>query len=275
MLAVRARARQDDRMSTRRIDLNCDAGEHFGRWTLGDDAAMFASVSSANIATGFHAGDPSSLVATCRLAATAGIAVGAHIGYRDLAGFGRRFLDVDAGELRDETIYQLGALTAIARSAGCDVTYVKPHGALYHAVRTNAAQARAVVEGIDVFDAGLALLVAPGSIAADVARDHGGRVAFEMFADRGYRADGTLVPRGEPGALVTDVGEVARRVVRFATDGVVETVDGTTVPLEAESVCLHGDTPGASDLARAVRGALDAAGVEVAPFAGTGTSTAP
>ncbi|GGA73821.1 UPF0271 protein [Pseudoclavibacter endophyticus] len=261
-------------MGTLRIDLNCDAGEHFGRWTLGDDAAMFASVSSANIATGFHAGDPAGMVDTCRAAVDAGVAIGAHVGYRDLAGFGRRFIEVAPRDLRAETIYQLGALASIARSVGGAVRYVKPHGALYHAVATNRGQAEALVDGIatsgtgsDAGGAPLILLVAPGSLAGELARERGISVAHEVFADRGYLPTGGLVPRGDPDALVTDPAIVARRAVRFAVERVVEAVDGSIVEVAGDSLSLHGDTAGAPRLARAIRDALVAAGVEIAPFA--------
>ncbi len=249
------------------VDLNCDVGESFGRWRLGDDEAVLDLVTSANVACGFHAGDPTTLRRCCGGAASRGVVVGAQVGYRDLAGFGRRFLDVEPGELTDDVTYQIGALEAMARVSGTRVAYVKPHGALYHAVVAHEAQAAAVVEAVRAYDASLPVLGAPGSLLLDLAEKAGLRAVPEAFADRGYTGRGTLVPRERPGALVTDPEVVARRVVRMVTAGEVEAVDGSVVPVAAESVCLHGDTEGAVALARAVRAALDEAGVTVAPFA--------
>jgi len=248
------------------IDLNADVGESFGAWTMGDDAAILRVVTSANVACGFHAGDPRTARRTCALAAEAGVAVGAHVSYRDLAGFGRRFLDVDPGELTDEVVYQIGALQALAAAAGTAVRYVKPHGALYNAIVHHRAQARAVAAAVRTVDPGLPILVLPGTVIEEEARAAGLRPVVEAFADRAYLPDGTLVPRSRPGAVVTDPQEVADRVVRMATEGTVTAVDGTAVRVRAESVCVHGDTPGAVALATAVREALDAAGVLVAGF---------
>lgn len=248
------------------IDLNCDLGESYGVWPMGDDAGLLALVSSANVACGFHAGDPSTMRRTCRTAAERGVVVGAHVGYRDLAGFGRRFLDVEPDELVDEVVYQVGALAAVAAAAGTAVRYVKPHGALYTAISHHPGQAAAVVAAVRAVDAGLPLVVLPGSVVERLARDAGLRTVAEAFVDRGYRPDGSLVPRREPGALVTDPEQVAARAVRLATDGVVEAVDGTLVRLDVETLCLHGDTPGAVASAAAVRAALERGGVRVAPF---------
>ncbi|GAA4668729.1 5-oxoprolinase subunit PxpA [Nocardioides nanhaiensis] len=250
-----------------RVDLNADLGESFGVWRLGDDAAMLALVSSANVACGFHAGDPLTLRRTCELAAEHGVAVGAQVSYRDLAGFGRRFLDADPDELAADVLYQLGALRAMARAAGTDVTYVKPHGALYHAVAEHPAQAAALVEAVLAHDAGLAVLGAPGSRWLALAAEAGLRTCTEAFADRSYTPEGRLVPRGQPGALLEDAEQVAARVLRLVTEGVVEAVDGTEVAVRADSVCLHGDTPGAVAMGRAVRARLEIAGVSVVPFA--------
>ncbi|WP_251838987.1 LamB/YcsF family protein [Oceanitalea stevensii] len=233
---------------------------------MGDDAAILRVVTSANVACGFHAGDPRTARRTCALAAEAGVAVGAHVAYRDLAGFGRRFLDVDPGELTDEVVYQIGALQALAAAAGTAVRYVKPHGALYNAIVHHRAQARAVAAAVRTVDPGLPILVLPGTVIEEEARAAGLRPVVEAFADRAYLPDGTLVPRSRPGAVVTDPQEVADRVVRMATEGTVTAVDGTAVRVRAESVCVHGDTPGAVALATAVREALDAAGVLVAGF---------
>ena len=249
------------------IDLNSDVGESFGNWTMGDDAAIFESVSSANVACGFHAGDPSGIAQTCRDAVAGGITIGAHVGYRDLAGFGRRFLDCSPTELADDVLYQLGALEALARSAGGTIRYVKPHGALYNTIVHHQAHAQAVVDAVKAFGGDLPLLLLPGSIALDKAEKAGLRGVAEAFADRGYTPDGTLVSRREPGAVLHDEAEVAERMVRLATDGVLRAVDGTDVRVEAESICLHGDTPGAVAMAAAVRAGLESAGVEIRPFA--------
>jgi UPF0271 protein len=250
-----------------RIDLNADVGESFGAWTLGDDDAMLGVVTSANVACGFHAGDPLTLRTTCRYAAERGVAVGAQVGYRDLAGFGRRFIDVPADELAADVVYQIGALGAMARVAGTRVAYVKPHGALYNTIVSHEAQARAVVEAVVAVDRTLPLMGLPGSVVLDLAAAAGLRTVPEAFADRAYRGDGTLVPRTQPGAVLRDVAVVAARVVRLVRDRVVTTPDGTDVAVEAESVCIHGDTPGAVRMARAVRSALEAEGVEIRAFA--------
>jgi 5-oxoprolinase (ATP-hydrolysing) subunit A len=253
-------------MSRSTIDLNADVGESFGRWQLGDDAAMIAAVSSANVACGFHAGDPPALRRACELAAAAGVRIGAQVGYRDLAGFGRRFIDVPAAELRDDVLYQLGALSAFAAAAGTRVRYLKPHGALYHACVTSAAQAGAVVDAVLAFDPALAVLAAPASALLAAAAAAGLATVAEGFADRGYRADATLLPRDRPGAVLTDVATVTAQAVRLARHGEAVTADGDVVAVLAGSLCLHGDTPGAAALAVAVRGALAAAGVDVRPF---------
>lgn len=251
----------------RSVDLNSDLGESFGAWTMGDDAALLRIVSSANVACGFHAGDPSTMLATCREAAANGVTVGAHVSYRDLAGFGRRSMEVPAGELRDEVLYQLAALSGLARVAGTAVRYVKPHGALYNRIVRDAAQARAVVDAVVAFDPALPLLGLAGSEVERAAADAGLRFVREAFVDRGYRADGTLVPRSEPGALLSDATEIAERAVRMVTEGIVEAVDGAVVRLEVDSLCVHGDTPGAVAMARAVRDALAVAAIPVEPFA--------
>ena len=248
------------------IDLNSDLGESFGPWTMGDDAAIVRLVSSANVACGFHAGDPTTIRGTCAAAADAGVAVGAHVAYRDLAGFGRRFLDVEVRHLVDDVVYQVGALEALAAASGTRVRYVKPHGALYNAVVTHREQARAVVTAVREVDPALPVMALPGSVVAEEAEAAGLRVVLEAFADRGYAPDGTLVPRGSAGAVLHDPDQVAARVLRIATEGVVEAVDGSAVQVEVESVCVHGDTPGAVAIATAVRSALAAAGVQVASF---------
>ncbi len=243
------------------IDLNADLGESFGAWTLGDDAAMLRVVTSANVACGFHAGDPTTIRRTVAQAAAAGVVVGAQVGYRDLAGFGRRRIDVAPEDLTADVLYQLGALEAMCRVAGTRVRYVKPHGALYTTAAVDEGQARAVVEAVVAWDASLPVMGLPGSVLLAVAADAGLATVAEAFADRGYDAAGRLVPRRDPGALVTDPGLVAERVVRMVRDGVVEAVDGTLVPVAPDSVCVHGDTPGAVAVAQAVRDALAAAGI--------------
>ena len=249
------------------MDLNSDVGESFGSWPMGDDRAMFTHVTSANVACGFHAGDPTGIARTCRDAVDAGVTIGAHVGYRDLAGFGRRFLDCSETELADDVVYQIGALQALARRADGDVRYVKPHGALYNAIVTHAAHARAVVDAIRSVDPSLPLVLLPGSVAATIAEGAGLRVVGEAFADRAYTPEGRVVPRGTAGAVLHDADLVAQRMTRFARDGVLTAIDGTEVRVEAETICLHGDTPGAVAIAAAVRGALTEAGVSLRSFA--------
>ena len=248
------------------IDLNSDVGESFGNWTMGDDAAIFRSVSSANIACGFHAGDPSTIARTCRDAVAAGISIGAHVGYRDLAGFGRRFLDCSPTELADDVLYQLGALEGIARAAGGRISYVKPHGALYNTIVTHQEQAQAVVDAVKAFGGDLPMLLLPGSVALDAAEAAGLRGVAEAFADRAYNPDGTLVSRREPGAVLHDEDAVAANMVRLATEGTIVARDGSTIKTSAESICLHGDTAGAVSMAAAVRRELEAAGVDIRSF---------
>ena len=249
-----------------RIDLNADVGESFGAWTLGDDDAILGLVTSANVACGFHAGDPLTLRTTCRYATERRVVVGAQVGYRDLAGFGRRFIDVSPDELAADVVYQIGALDAMARVSGTRVAYVKPHGALYNAIVHHESQARAVVEAVVAVDPSLPLLGLPGSAVLEIAAAAGLPTVAEAFADRAYTSDGQLVPRSQPGAVLRDVDAVTARVVRLVRDKVVTSVSGDDVAVEAQSVCIHGDTPGAVTLARAVRSALEAEGVEIRSF---------
>jgi 5-oxoprolinase (ATP-hydrolysing) subunit A len=237
------------------VDLNADLGEGFGAWRLGDDEALLDVVTSANVACGFHAGDPSTMRRVCAAAAARGVAIGAQVGYRDLAGFGRRRIDYDPDELRDDLLYQIGALDAFARLAGSRVGYVKPHGALYNTAVRDEGQAGAVVAAVAGYDASLPVLGLPGSALLRLAAEAGLRPVEEGFADRRYRPDGTLTPRTEPAALLTGTGEVVAQALRLAT--------GTG---RVASLCLHGDTPGAVTLARAVRAALDDADVPLGPF---------
>lgn len=248
------------------MDLNADLGEGFGIWQLGDDEALLDVITSANVACGFHAGDASTMRRVCAEASQRGVAVGAQVGYRDLAGFGRRRIEYAFAELRDEVIYQIGALAAFCHTAGTTLRFVKPHGALYHAASDEESQAAAVVAAICDFDPMLPLLCAPGSVLAQLATGAGLRVVGEGFADRGYQPNGRLVPRGAAGALLTEGDEVVGQAVRMATERVVVAVDGTVIPCPVESICLHGDTPGAVALARRVRAALADAGVPAAAF---------
>ncbi|BBE24416.1 UPF0271 protein [Arthrobacter sp. MN05-02] len=249
------------------IDLNSDVGESFGNWTFGDDARIIESVSSVNVACGFHAGDPTGIRTTCAAAATAGATVGAHPGYRDLAGFGRRFIDVAPAELTDDVVYQIGALQALARAAGTAVRYVKPHGALYNTIAVHERQARAVVRAVREVDGTLPLLVLPNTVIEAEARKAGLRTVVEAFADRAYTPDGALVSRREPGAVLHHEPDVVEHVLRMATDGEVVAVDGSRIRIAAESICVHGDTPGAVAMAAAVRRALASAGIAVGAFA--------
>lgn len=249
----------------RAIDLNCDLGESFGVWRLGDDEAILDLVTSANVACGFHAGDPSTIRRVCAAAAGRSVAIGAQVGYPDLAGFGRRFIEIDPSDLRDAVLYQLGALDGFAQVAGAGVNYVKPHGALYHACSSHPDQAEAVVAAALEFDPSMAVLGAPGSYLLAFADAAGMEIVPEAFADRAYRPDGGLVARGEPGAVILDPEIAAGRAVAIAA-GHVEATDGSTVPIRARSICVHGDTPGAVAIARSVRAALEAGGVAVHAF---------
>jgi len=249
------------------IDLNSDLGEGFGVWTLGDDDALLQVVTSANVACGFHAGDPDILRRVCAVAAERGVAVGAQVSYRDLAGFGRRAMDVPADSLTNDVLYQIGALDAFARVAGSRVRYVKPHGALYNRTVHDEDQAAAVVAAVARYDTALPVLGLPGSALLRHATAAGLPAVPEAFADRGYTAAGTLVPRSEPGALLHDPGEVAERMVTMVTTGRLRAVDGVEVPAAARSICVHGDSPGAVAMAVAVRQALVDAGVHLQAFA--------
>jgi 5-oxoprolinase (ATP-hydrolysing) subunit A len=251
----------------RSIDLNADLGEGFGIWRLGDDDALLPLVTSANVACGFHAGDPTTMRRVCSAAVAAGVAIGAQVSYRDLAGFGRRFVDVEPAELTDDVLYQLAALDGVARACGGRVSYVKPHGALYNATVHHEAQAAAVVAAVEVYDPALPVLGLPGSELLRQAEGAQLRTVCEGFADRGYTARGTLVPRREPGALVQDPEAAARRALGMAVEGTVAAVDGSDVRVDVASICVHGDTPGAVSVARAIRDTLAGHGVRLAAFA--------
>jgi UPF0271 protein len=247
------------------IDLNADLGEGFGRWRLTDDEALLTVVTSANVACGFHAGDPVTMRRVCELATARGVRIGAQVSYRDLAGFGRRAMDVPADELAAEVAYQIGALEVFARAAGSRVSYVKPHGALYNRIVRDPVQAAAVVAAVRAYDPALPVLTLAGSAVHEVGEDL--TVVNECFADRAYTPEGTLVSRREPGAVIHDASAVAARALRMAVEGTVEAADGSQVRVDARSICVHGDTPGAVELARAVRTTLEEADVRLGPFA--------
>jgi UPF0271 protein len=249
------------------IDLNADLGEGFGRWRLTDDEQLLSVVTSANVACGFHAGDAVTMRRVCELAAERGVRIGAQVSYRDLAGFGRRAMDVPPAELAAEVAYQIGALEVFARAAGSRVAYVKPHGALYNRVVHDEEQAAAVVEGVVLAGAALPVLGLPSSRFLKIAERAGLPVVTEAFADRAYTEEGTLVPRTEEGAVITEADAVVERSLGLARFGVVTSRSGGRVPVRARSLCLHGDTPGAVELARRVRARLESSGVRVEAFA--------
>ena len=248
------------------VDLNADLAEGFGVWELGDDSAMLDIVTSANLACGFHAGNPLGIARACREAVRRGVRIGAQVGYFDLAGFGRRRIEVEPAELTAEVIYQIGALRALAGAAGSTLGYVKPHGALYNTIVTEREQARAVAEAVHSVDASLPVLGLAGSVFFEEARRLGLRTVAEAFADRAYLPNGRLVPRGQEGAVLADPDEIAERVLRMVTTGEVHAVDGSTIGIEAESVCVHGDSPGAVRIASTVRRRLTANGVALTAF---------
>ena len=248
------------------MDLNSDLGEGFGHWKLGDDDALLGIVTSANVACGHHAGDASIMRRVCEKAAESGVAIGAQVGYRDLAGFGRRFIDIEPAALTQDVIYQIGALQAFARVAGSRVKYVKPHGALYNAIVHHEEQAAAVVQAVVDYDATLPVLGLPGSVWLQQAQEAGLTVVLEAFADRAYTPDGTLVSRRQAGAVLDDADEIARRCVAIARGEPITDSAGGSLTVTADSICVHGDTAGAVDIARAVKDALTTSGVTVAPF---------
>ena len=246
------------------VDLNCDMGESFGAWTSGADAELLAHVTSANIACGFHAGDPATMRRTIDLALARGVAVGAHPGLHDLVGFGRRVIEVTAQEAYDIVVYQVGALAAFAAARGARLAHVKPHGALYNMAATRRPLAEAIARAVRDVDRELMLFGLAGSALVVAARDAGVPPVEEVFADRRYAADGTLVPRNQQGAVIEDAAAAVRQAVRMVREGRVAAIDGTDVPVHAGTICIHGDTTGAAEHARALRAALADAGVEVA-----------
>lgn len=248
------------------IDINSDLGESFGPWCMGDDKAMLDVVTSANIACGFHAGDPRGILFVLREAASRDVAVGAHVGYRDLVGFGRRNLDLSSDELVSDTIYQIGALQALAHVAGTRVSYVKPHGALYNTIAFDRRQATDVVKALKTLDPSLPLVALSGSPLVSFARDAGLTVVCEAFADRAYNRDGTLVSRRASDAVIHDANEVAERMLRLVQEGVICAVDGTDVPVEAQTICVHGDNPAAVAVAGLLRERLVIHGITPSSF---------
>lgn len=242
--------------------LNTDCGEGFGNWHV-DDAEILSVVSDANIACGFHAGDPDTLARTCALAAEFGVGIGAHVGFYDLRGFGRRYIAVPRDTLTHDVIYQIGALDAFASAAGAVVSYVKPHGALYHSAARNEDHARAIVDAIKSLNRPLSLLCQTDSLLAEYARESGIPVTAEGFMDRSYAADGTLVPRSQPGAVIDDPSAAAEQAVQMITTQTVTAADGSSIPMNVQSLCIHSDSPGAVNLARTVRSALEDAGVKI------------
>jgi UPF0271 protein len=250
------------------MDLNADLGEGFGSWSMGDDSALLDVVTSANVACGFHAGDPSIMRRVTAEAVERGVAIGAHVGYADKPGFGRRFLDIEPAALRDEVVYQLGALDAFARIAGDRVRYVKPHGALYNTIGHHVEQATAVVAAVAEYDKTLPVLGLAGSVWLRLAAEAGLTAVHEAFADRAYTPEGTLVSRREAGSVLHDADEIAARCTAMATGQPIRDSAGGSLVVDPSSICVHGDTPGAVDIARRVRGALEGAGVTLRPFTG-------
>jgi 5-oxoprolinase (ATP-hydrolysing) subunit A len=253
------------------IDLNCDLGEGFGAWQMGNDAAMIDLATSVNIACGFHAGDADIMRQTVDLAKARGVSIGAHPGYRDLHGFGRRPIPgLKASEIENLVAYQIGALQAIATAAGHKVTHVKAHGALSNVACEDDMTARAIANGIKAVDPSLIFVVLANTKLVQAGEAAGLTLAHEVFADRAYEDDGSLVSRRKPGAVLHDAGQIAERVVRMVQDGAVVSVTGKSIRMRTDTVCIHGDTPGAVDIARGVRKALSDAGIEVAAFSKAG-----
>lgn len=246
-----------------RIDLNCDLGESFGAYTLGHDAALMPLITSANIACGFHAGDPQVMARTVRLAQQHHVAIGAHPGFPDLVGFGRRALDAEPDEIANDMLYQIGALAAFVRAEGARLTHVKPHGALYNLATTRAPIADAIARAVARFDADLILVGQPNSMLERAAREHHLRFAREGFADRAYNRDGTLRSRREPGAVLDDPARAAAQALQMVRTQTVTTPEGATIAMPVDTLCLHGDSPHAIEIVRAVRETLERNGVRV------------
>lgn len=248
------------------IDINSDLGESFGAWKMGDDSAMLDIVSSANVACGFHAGDPAGILKTVKAAAERGVSIGAHVGYRDLAGFGRRNMDPTSEELIGDVIYQIGALQGLAKAAGTRVTYVKPHGALYNTIAIDVRQAKDVIDAILAVDSSLVLMALAGSQLVEQARAAGLTVVAEAFADRAYTPEGNLVSRREKGSVLHDPDLIAERMVRMVKEGVIEAIDGTLTEVDAQSICVHGDSEGAVAMAKRLREKFEQSGLTIRSF---------
>jgi UPF0271 protein len=249
-----------------RIDINSDMGESFGAYSIGHDVGLMASITSANIAAGFHAGDPSVLRETICLAKARGVAIGAHPGFPDLVGFGRRELNVTPKEAEDMVLYQVAAVAGVAAAEGVRMQHVKPHGALFNVAARSVELSTAIARAVAAFDSSLILFGLPGSEILNAGRAAGLRVAAEVFADRAYEPDGLLASRRKPGAVIHDPDVVVARAVRMVKERCVVAIDGSIVPLEADTICVHGDTPGSDDLAARIRAGLEAAGVVVRPI---------
>ena len=249
-----------------KIDLNSDLGESFGPWPMGQDAALMDSISSANVACGFHAGDPGAMRATIALAREKSVAIGAHPGFQDLVGFGRREMKASAAEVEDLVLYQVSALAGMAAAQGVRLQHVKAHGALYNMACRDRALAEAIAKAVAAFDRSLILFGLPGSELLSAGKAAGLRVAAEVFADRAYDPDGSLTSRTKAGSVINDTQRVVDRAIKMVRDNKVLAVDGSTIALQADTICLHGDTPGAADHARAVRKGLQAAGIQVTSF---------
>lgn len=250
------------------IDINSDLGESFGAWSMGDDDAMLDIVTSANVACGFHAGDPAGILRTLKAAAAKNVTIGAHVAYPDKVGFGRRNMDLASDELTADVIYQIGALQSLAKAAGTSVRYVKPHGALYNTIAHDRRQALAVIAAIRAIDPSLILVALAGSDLIELARNEGLQCVAEAFADRAYTPQGTLVSRREPGAVLHDPQLVAQRMLRLVEDGTIEAIDGSRTRIQADSICVHGDSPAAVEMARELRRVLEHANLSLRPFAG-------
>ena len=245
------------------VDLNSDLGESFGPWPMGQDAALMDSISSANVACGFHAGDPGAMRATIALARDKGVAIGAHPGFQDLVGFGRREIKASAGEVHDLVLYQVSALAGMAAAQGVTLQHVKAHGALYNMACRDRALADAIAKAVAAFDRSLILFGLPNSELLRAGDAAGLKTAAEVFADRSYDPDGSLTSRSKPGSVIHDTPVVVQRAIKMVKDQQVIAVDGSTIQLQADTICLHGDTPGAAEHAKAVRQGLEKAGIKV------------
>ena len=248
------------------IDLNSDLGESYGAWTMGDDVAMLGVVSSANVACGFHAGDPSAILRTLKAAAERHVVIGAHVSYPDRVGFGRRDIEIAPADLTADVIYQIGALSGLAKAAGATVRYVKPHGALYNRTAVDSIQGAALIEAVKAVDPTLVLMGLANAPILERARAAGIHCVAEAYADRAYTKEGHLVSRREPGAVLHDPAIIAERMLRLVQNGTLEAIDGSAISIDAQSICVHGDSPGAVSIAQAVRRRLETAGVQISSF---------